>query len=125
MISKPIELKLSKETPKIIITTDTGFEKIEMLEVIGNQINKEDEPLGIRWTLVCANNKYDCFCWQLRGKFEFNCFELMNVFGFIETPFTKNGRINQSSELHISLETGAFDENLIINIKLEVEERVL
>jgi hypothetical protein len=67
MISKTIQLQLSQASPKIILRSDTGFEKIEMLEVISNQINKSDEPLGIRWTLVCANNKYDCFCWQLPG----------------------------------------------------------
>jgi hypothetical protein len=69
MISKTITLKLSKESPKIILPSHNGFEKIEMLEVIGNQINKSDEPLGIRWTLVCANNNYDCFCWQLNIRF--------------------------------------------------------
>ena len=122
MLRKIINLKLSKKTPKIIITTDTGFEKIEMLEVIANKINKLDEPLGIRWKLVCANNKYDCFCWQLPGKFEFNCFELMDVFGFIETPFTKNGRINQSSELHIRIEDSLFEDGMEIGIKLGVGE---
>jgi len=65
MNCKTTYLKLSKETPKIMLTSDIGFEKIEMLNVIGNQINKLDEPLGIRWTLVCSQNKYDCFCWQL------------------------------------------------------------
>jgi len=122
MISKTIELKLSKETPQIIITTNTGFEKIEMLEVIGNQINKLDEPLGIRWTLVCANNNYDCFCWQLPGKFEFNCFELMDVFGFIDTDVAKKYVANQPSELHISLEDRVFDEGMEIGIRLRVGE---
>ena len=124
MISKTIELKLSKETPKIIITTNTGFEKIDMLEVIGNQINKLDEPLGIRWTLVCGNNKYDCFCWQLPGKFDFNCFKLMDVFGFIDTDFAKKYEANQPSELHISMEDREFDEGLEIGIKLGVREFV-
>lgn len=77
MFRKTTYLKLSKETPKIIINIDPGFKKIEMLEVIANKINKLDGPLGIRWTLVCANNKYDCFCWQLSDRFEFNCFELI------------------------------------------------
>ena len=36
-----------------------------MLEMIGNQINKIDEPLRNRWTQFCSQNKYDCFCWQL------------------------------------------------------------
>ena len=48
MIHKTISLKLNKETPIIILTTNTYFEKIEMLEVIGNQLNKSEEPLGIR-----------------------------------------------------------------------------
>ena len=122
MISKTIELKLSKETPKIIITTNTGFEKIEMLEVIGNQINKLDEPLGIRWTLVCGNNKYDCFCWQLPGKFDFNCFELMDVFDFIDTDLAKKNEVNQPSELHISLEDRVFEEEMVIEIRLGVGE---
>ena len=51
-----------------MLTSDTGFEKIEMLNVIGNQRNKLDEPLGIRLTLVCSQNKYDCFCWQLPSR---------------------------------------------------------
>ena len=124
MISKTIALKLSKETPKIILTTDTGFEKIEMLEVIGNQINKLNEPLGIRWTLVCANNKYDCFCWKLPNKFEFNCFELMDVFGFIDTDLAKKFVANQPSELHISMENRVFEEGLEIGIRLGVQERI-
>jgi hypothetical protein len=122
MISKTIALKLSKETPKIILTTNTGFEKIEMLEVIGNQINKLDEPLGIRWTLVCANNNYNCFCWQLPGKFEFNCFELMDVFGFIDTDLAKKFVAKQRSELHINLENRVFDEGMEIGIRLGVWE---
>ena len=122
MISKTIELKLSEETPKIIITTNTGFEKIEMLEVIGNQINKLDEPLGIRWTLVCGNNKYDCFCWQLPGKFDFNCFELMDVFDFIDTDLAKKYEAKQPSELHISLEDRVFEEEMVIEIRLGVGE---
>jgi hypothetical protein len=122
MISKTIELKLSKETPKIIITTNTGFEKIEMLVVIGNQINKLDEPLGIRWTLVCGNNKYACFCWQLPGKFDFNCFELMDVFDFIDTDLAKKNEANQPSVLHISLEDRVFEEEMVIEIRLGVGE---
>lgn len=123
MISKTIALKLSKETPKIILTTDTGFKKIEMLEVIGSQINKLDAPLGIRWTLVCANNKYDCFCWQLPGTFEFNCFELMDVFGFIDTVLAKKYVAKQPSELHISLENRVFEYGMEIGIRLGVGER--
>jgi len=42
------EFCLSKETPRMILSSDTGFEKIELLEVIGNQINKSDGPFGIR-----------------------------------------------------------------------------
>jgi hypothetical protein len=122
MISKTIALKLSKETPKITLTTNTGFEKIEMLEVIGNQINKLDAPLGIRWTLVCANIKYDCFCWQLPGKFKFNCFELMDVFGFIDTDLAKKYVANQPSELHIRLEDREFEEGMEIGIRLGVGE---
>ena len=122
MISKTIHLQLSQTSPKIILRSDTGFEKIEMLEVIGNQINKSDEPLGIRWTLFCANNKYDCFCWQLPGKFEFNCFELMDVFGFIDTDVAKKFVANQPSELHISLENRVFKEGLEIGIRLGVGE---
>lgn len=122
MICKTIALKLSKEKPKIILTTDTGFEKIDMLEVIGNQINKLDEPLGIRWTLVCANIKYDCFCWQLPGKFEFNCFELMDVFGFIDTELSKKYVAKQPSELHISIEDRVFEEGMEIGIRLGVGE---
>ena len=123
MISKTLHLKLCKETPIIILTTHTGFEKIELLEVIGNQINKLDGPLGIRWTLVCANNKYDCFCWQLPNKFEFNCFELMDVFGFIDTDLAKTYEAKQQSELHISLENWVFEEGMEIGIKLGVGER--
>jgi len=119
------EFCLIKETPRMILSSDTGFEKIELLEVIGNQINKLDEPLGIRWTLVCANNKYDCFCWHLPGKFEFNCFELMDVFGFTDSAIIKDNCKSQSSELHVCIEGGVVDENLIIHIKLEIEERVL
>lgn len=122
MISKTIALKLCKETPKIILTTNTGFEKIEMLEVIGNQINKLDAPLGIRWTLVCANIKYDCFCWQLPNTFEFNCFELMDVFGFIDTDLTKKIVAKQPGELHISMEDRAFDDGMEIGIRLGVGE---
>lgn len=120
MISKTIALKLSKETPTIILTTNTGFEKIKMLEVIGNQINKLDAPLGIRWTLVCANIKYDCFCWQLPNKFEFNCFELMDVFGFIDTDLANKYVTKQSSELHVNMEDRVFEEGLEIGIMLEV-----
>jgi hypothetical protein len=119
------EFCLSKETPKMILTSDKGFEKIEMLEVIGNQINKSDGPFGIRWTLFCANYKYDCFCWQLPDKFEFNCFELMDVFGFTDTAIVKDNCKCQSSEMHVCIEGGVVDENLIIDIKLEIEERVL
>ena len=124
MISKTIALKLSKETPKIILTTNAGFEKIDMLEVIGNQINKLDAPLGIRWTLVCANIKYDCFCWQLPNKFEFNCFELMNVFGFIDTDLAKKYVAKQPSELHISMEDRVFEDGMEIGIGLGVGERM-
>ncbi len=122
MNSKTIYLKLIKETPKIILSSDTGFEKIEMLDVTGNQINKLDEPLGIRWTLVCANIKYDCFCWQLPGKFEFNCFELMDVFGFIDTDLAKKYVAKQPSELHISLEDREFEDGMEIGIGLGVGE---
>jgi hypothetical protein len=90
--------------------------------VIGNQINKSNEPLGIRWTLVCANNKYDCFCWQLPGKFEFHCFELMDVFGFIDTDLAKNFVAKQPSELHISLENRVFGDGMEIEIRLGVGE---
>jgi hypothetical protein len=120
MISKTIEFKLNKETPKIIIASNTGFEKIEMIEVIGNQINKLDAPLGIRWTLVYANKKYDCFCWQLPGKFEFNCFEIMDVFGFIDTDLAKKYVTKQSSELHVNMEDRVFEEGMEIRIMLEV-----
>ena len=122
MNRKTIYSKLSKETPKIILTSDTGFEKIEMLDVTGNQINKLDEPLGIRWTLVCANIKYDCFCWQLPGKFEFNCFELMNVYGSIDSEIAKNYIANQSCELHISMENRVFEEGMKIGIRLGIIE---
>ena len=122
MISKTINLNLSQASPKIILRSDIGFEKIEMLEVIGNQINKSDEPLGIRWTLVCANNKYDCFCWQLPGKFEFNCFELMDVFGFIDTDVAKKFVAKQRSELHINLENRVFEDGMEIEIRLGVWE---
>ena len=122
MISKTIQLQLSQASPKIILTTDTGFEKIEMLEVIGNQINKSDAPLGIRWTLICANIKYDCFCWQLPGKFEFNCFELMDVFEFIDNDVAKKFVANQPSELHISMEDREFEEGMEIGIRLGVGE---
>ena len=125
MISKTINLSLNQASPKIILRSDTGFEKIEMLEVIGNQINKSNEPLGIRWTLVCANNNYDCFCWQLPGKFEFNCFELMDVFGFIDTDVAKKYVAKQPSELHISLENREFEEGMEIGIRLGVEEQLL
>ncbi len=118
-------LSLSKDSPKIILTTDTGFLKINMLQVIGNKINKFGRPLGIRWTLLCENNQYDCFCWQFPNQFEFNCFELIHVFGFMETEFTKNASISQSSELHIKIETEAVEKNLIIDIKLEVDEKVI
>ena len=124
MISKTIHLNLSQASPKIILRSDTGFEKIEMLEVIGNQINKLDEPLGIRWTLVCANNKYDCFCWQLPGKFEFNCFELMDVFEFIDTDVAKKYVAKQPSELHISMENRVFEEGMEIVIRLVVGEKL-
>jgi len=116
------EFCLSKETPRMILSSDTGFEKIELLEVIGNQINKLDEPLGIRWTLVCANNKYDCFCWQLPDKFEFNRFELMDVFGFIDTDLSKKFVAKQWSELHVSLENRMFEGGMRIGIRLGVEE---
>ena len=122
MNSKTIYLKLSKETPKIILTSDTGFEKIEMLEVVGNQINKLDAPLGIRWTLFCSQNQYDCFCWQLPGKFEFNCFELMNVYGSIDSEIAKNYIANQSCELHISMENRVFEEGMKIGIRLGIIE---
>jgi hypothetical protein len=120
MFSKTIHLQLSQASPKIILSSDTGFEKIEMLEVIGNQINKSDEPLGKRWTLVCANIKYDCFCWQLPGNFEFNCFELMDVFCFIDTDVAKKFVAKQPSELHISLEDREFEEGMEIGIRLGV-----
>ena len=122
MNSKTIYLYLSKETPKIILSSDTGFEKIEMLKVTGNQINKLDEPLGIRWTLFCANNKYDCFCWQFPGKFEFNCFELMDVFGFIDTDLAKKYVAKQQSEVHISLEDRVIEDWMEFGIRLGIIE---
>jgi hypothetical protein len=49
----------------------------------------------------------------------------MDVFGFTDTAIIKDNYKFQSSEMHVCIEGGVVDENLIINIKLEVQERVL
>ena len=115
-------LKLNKQSPKIILGSDAGFAKIEMLEVVSNKLNNSNAPLGIRWSIICNNNQYNCFSWQYPETLEFNCFELMSVCCNIDKALSKNDIANQKSELHINLEGELIDEDTIIDIKLEVEE---
>ena len=114
--------KLNKQSPKIILASETGFAKIEMLEVVSNKLNNSNAPLGIRWSIVCNKNQYNCFSWQYPETLGFNCFELMSVCCNIDNALPINDITNQKSELHISLEGELIDEDTIIDIKLEMEE---
>lgn len=122
-ISTTIHLfKLNKQSQKIILASDTEFTKIKMLELVSNKLNNSNAPLGIRWSIICNKNQYNCFSWQYPETLEFNCFELMSVCCNIDNALTINNIANQKSELHISLEGELIDEDTIIDIKLEVEE---
>jgi hypothetical protein len=114
--------KLNQQSPKIILASDTGFAKIEMLQVISNKLNKTNDPLGIRWSILSNNNIYNCFSWQYPNMLEFNCFEIMSVCCNIDEALSKKDIVNQKSELHISIEGEIIDEDIEIKIKVEVEE---
>jgi hypothetical protein len=114
--------KLNKQSPKIILASDAGFKKIEMLEVVSNKLNNSSAPFGIRWSIICNKNQHNCFSWQYPNMLEFNCFELISVCSNIDNTLSKNDITNQKSELHISLEGELIDEDTIIDIKLEMEE---